>query len=220
MIPRNPSRYLRTVVLLAFGAGPPLRAQFHEGDIAVGRTATGQLKVRNVPLAPPYVLSPVNGPLFGFTDNDPGFDHIEIAEPENNFLPLESGAQIKLRMVAVDPAFRVWSSNFSTVLDAPGEEFVLGNYQIHYHATWHIDSTAIGYDPEREHWQATFVLIDTGTTGYAQSAPFTARFANRAPPIPTVSEWGVAVMLLGLMSLGTMLLRARGHTCLPGYAFD
>jgi hypothetical protein len=189
-------------------ANQSARAQFHEGDISVGRSAAGQLKVSNVPFVPPDILNPVSGLLNGFADNNPGFDRIDTDQPGSDFFQLQSGAQITLRMISVDPAFKVWRNNLSGNLDSPGEEFPIGDFQLHYHPTWHIDSTTPGYDAARPFWEATFVLIDTGTTGYTQSDAFTVRFANRANSIPTISEWGLAIMVLALLSVGTLVLRS------------
>lgn len=195
--------------LLLLCANRPVSAQFHEGDIGVGRSAAGQLKVSNVPYPLPYVLNPVSGLLNGFTDNNPGFDRIDTDQPGSDYFQLQSGAQIKLRMVGVDPAFKVWRNNLSGNLDSPGDEFPIGDSQLHYHPTWHIDSTVPGYDSNRIFWEATFVLIDTGSTGYSQSEPFTVRFANRPNSIPTISEWGLVIMALIMISLGTLVLRSN-----------
>jgi len=63
-------------------------------------------------------------------------------------------------------------------LDEPGERILLGNENLHIHLTWHIDSEAPGFEPVRTVWRATFKFVDTGSTGYSESEPFTFRFAN------------------------------------------
>jgi hypothetical protein len=192
--------------VLCFGIGS-VRAQFHEGDMAVGRSAAGQLKVANVPFLPLKLLNPVSGLLNGFTDGNPGFNRINVDQPDADFFQLQSGAQITLRLLQADPALKFWRNNLSANLSNPGDELLLGDHQLHYHGTWHIDSKAAGYDADRAFWEATFVILDTGSTGYSQSEPFTARFANRPNSIPTVSDWGLAVLILTLLCAGTLTIR-------------
>lgn len=181
-------------------------AQFHEGDIGVARTASGKLQAFNVPSLP-VTLPPVSGLLDGFSDNDPGFDVLEADQPGNDLFTLQTGAQVRLRATAIDPAFKVWRPNLSSRIDAPGEEIPLGDHLLHEHPVWHIDSEDTFYSEGQAVWEATFVLVDAGTTGYATSDPFVLRFANRA--IPTVSEWGLAMLALGLLAAGTLVTTRR-----------
>lgn len=189
-----------------------VRAQFHEGDIAVGRSAAGQLKVTNVPYIPLKLLNPVSGLLNGFTDGNPGFNRINVDQPDADFFQLQAGAQIQLHLLGADPALKFWRNNLSAHLSNPGDQLPLGDHQLHYHGTWHIDSTAPGYEADQVFWEATFVLVDAGSTAYTTSEPFTARFANRANSIPTMSDWGLAALVLILLCAGTLTIRRAQRT--------
>ncbi len=161
-------------IVLVFGV-PIVLAQ-HQGDVWVGRSADGQLKVSPQGYMPEdnyHPLPEVNGPvLWGWSDNDPGFDRIASDDPDNDVYPLEPGAEIWLEVITIDEAFRLIDGAFN-VLDEPGEETHLGDHALHVHNTWHINSTDPAYDPGKCVWRATFVLRDEGSTGYAESAPFT-----------------------------------------------
>jgi hypothetical protein len=154
---------------------PDAHAQ-HQGDVWIGRSAAGQLKLHpqsNVPEDNYQELAEVNGPiLWGWSDNDPGFDRVASDDPNNDIFRLESGAQIWLEIVSIDPAFRLIDGGFN-ILDEPGEATFLGTNTLHVHNTWNINSLDPAYDPEQCTWQVTFILRDLGSTGYAASEPFT-----------------------------------------------
>lgn len=161
-------------MVLAFGVSVA-QAQ-HQGDIWVGRTATGQLKIDPqgfIPAENYHTMNAVNGPfLWGWSDNDPGFDHVTADDPNNDVYVLESGAKLWLEVVSIDEAFQMIDNAFN-FLNMPGQETYLGDHTLHVHNTWHIDSTDPAYDPDQCVWHATFILRDKGSTGYAASAPFT-----------------------------------------------
>jgi hypothetical protein len=48
---------------------------------------------------------------------------------------------------------------------------------LHRHLTFIVDETAPDYDPFRTLWYGEFLLRDVGSTGYADSEPFTLRFS-------------------------------------------
>lgn len=164
---------------LSLGIGHA-RAQ-HTGDVWIARTATGhQLAIDTRGFVPDdnyAVLVPASGLFSGWTDNDPGFDHITEPSPNGVFLPIQSGAQVWLEMTAVDPAFSLWTTGFQQI-DTPGEAAELGGSGVHVHWTWHINDQDPGFDPGQCVWHATFLLRDEGSTNYQDSAPFTFAFTN------------------------------------------
>lgn len=138
----------------------------HAGDVWVGRTSDDTLTTGGFPYAEQAaVLDPVDGLLKGWADNSPGFDHVTQPVPADDLYPLESGADIWLEIVALDPAFRVIDASFQ-VLDQPGERTRLGDAALHTHPTWHIDSQSPNFDPLRTLWRAQLRLEDDGSTGY------------------------------------------------------
>ncbi len=157
----------------------------HAGDILVGRSGTNQLKASPpgsggyIPDANIKVLPPVSGLFNGFSDNNPGFDHIVTDIPGIDFLTLQSGTQVRLELVSVDPACKAVTSSFA-IIDVPGERALLGNNLLHTHLTWLIQSDDPAYDPLKVLWRATFKLVDTGGTAYTESTPFTFYFASVA----------------------------------------
>lgn len=174
----NPTRMICASFVLLVTL--PLQAQ-HAGDVWVGRSSDGALHISPsgfVPALNYYALTPANGPLFwGWTDSNPGFDRITAPEPVNDILPLESGCDIWLELLAVDPAFVLIDGGWNYI-DTPGEATRLGGSGLHVHNTWHINSNDGAYDPSQCVWRATFFLRDEGGTGYADSIPITFMFAT------------------------------------------
>jgi len=160
-------------------AGGTAQAQ-HVGDIVVGQSAAGQLKIHPdffVPGDNYAYLAPVVPPLQGWGDDDPGFDHATVGDPANDIYPLQPGAQIRLMVVSCDPAFRLIDGGFQ-FLDQPGEQTYLGNQNLHIHNIWNINSDDPQYDPAQCVWHFACVLFDTGSTGYATSEPLSFSFTN------------------------------------------
>lgn len=167
-------RMIPAIATLAFS----ITARAGEDDILVGRSAANQLKLGGVNLAgETFGLPCVSGILQGWALDDPGFDHVAEADIDGDLYPLESGAQIRLVCISIDPALRVISPSFS-IINAPGQNLLLGGSTLHIHLTWHINSADPFFAPTRTDWFATFKLIDTGATGYPESAPFTMQFRN------------------------------------------
>lgn len=163
--------------LSAMGAMGATALGQHAGDVFVGRTSDGQLRVAGFVAEEEYApLLPVTGILQGWTDNDPGFDRVVTNAPEEDLYTLASGAMIWLQLVEADPAFRVIDASFA-IIDNPGEQTFLGNHQLHAHLTWHVNSQNPAFDPNQCVWRATFRLRDAGSTGYADSEPFTLAFS-------------------------------------------
>jgi hypothetical protein len=184
-----------SVVLLAV-AGPAL-ADEHEGDLVVGRTGANQLRVE-FDFVPPIALPPVNGLLKGWALDDPGFDHLESDEPNENFFVLGDGAQVRFDVVSFAPAFKAWTPGFGAVLHNPGDAYVFPDgHLLHGHLDWHIDSQDPLFDPAVGPWMASFRLVDVGTTGYSPSDVYTFTFT----PEPS----SLALLMLG----GLTALRRR-----------
>jgi hypothetical protein len=155
----------------------------HTGDVFVGRSAAGQLKASPVgsggyiPDQNIKLLPPVSGLFNGWSDNNPGFDHIVTDQPDLDFYVLQSGTSVRLQVVQVDPAFQAISPSF-VVIDDPGESMLLGTNTLHNHPTYLINSDQAQFDPEKVLWRATFKLVDTGSTAYSPSDNFTFYFAT------------------------------------------
>jgi len=158
----------------------------HAGDVFVGRSLAGQLKIGPVgsggfvPEDNIVVLPAVSNPpgLFnGWSDNNPGFDRLVVNQPALDLYILQSGVQVRLELIQCDPAFKAITASFA-VIDVPGERALLGGSSLHTHLTWLIDSDDPNFDPQKTLWRATYKLVDTGTTGYSDSAPFTFYFAS------------------------------------------
>lgn len=150
----------------------------HEGDVWVGHTNAGQLTVGGyLPTELGKYLAPSSGLFPGWADNDPGFDRVLTSDPDKDLYSLDAGAQIRFEVVAFDPALRAVDASFN-LLDAPGEQTILGGSTLHVHLTWNINVNDPAFDPDEYLWEAKFRLIDTGSTGYATSDDITLKFTN------------------------------------------
>lgn len=175
--------------------GPP-----HGEDIVVGRNGSGQLATE-VPVPGPHELQPVDIGIHGWALADPGLLTLAIDEPTEDFFMLESGAVVNLELVFIDPALKVWSEGFGSVLTSSGQSFIVGGSEFDYHPTFHIDSDDPVFDPATQVYSATFRLVDTGTTGYPPSESFTLTFT----PVPEPAT----VLLLGIGACGLLGNRSR-----------
>jgi hypothetical protein len=157
----------------------------HLDDIIVGRSAAGQLKFE-AGLDEVHLLLPVNPPLSGWTGDEPGFDHLEVNEPDEDFFVLGAGAEVWLEGISLDAALRVYRNDLGAAILSPGQQILLGDHLLHTHVIWNISSSDPGFDPGQEVWSGTFKLVDKGVTGYAESEPFTLRFTNIPEPATLV----------------------------------
>lgn len=170
----------------------------HGEDVVVGRTSSGQLATE-VPVPGPHELPPISGLLNGWAADEPGLMNLAVDEPDEGFFVLGSGAIISLELVSIDPALKIWSPGFNAALTAPGQSFILGGSEFDTHGTFHIDATDPNFDPNQNLYVATLRLVDTGTTGYSPSAPFSLSFT----PVP---EPATSLMLL-MSSIGLIARR-------------
>lgn len=178
----------------------------HAGDIWIGRSAGGQLKIDTAcdaacgfdPAGAVTVLAP--DAFGGFSTDSPGFDRITANQPAGeDMYTLASGAQIWLQIVGstanpaladllISPALSIYDP--PTFFFYPYEqgstlyrEVFLGTHQVHKHVLWFVDALDPAFDPSQCVWEVTLRLIDKGTTGYSPSEPFTLRFSLR-PLVP------------------------------------
>lgn len=188
------------------GASAAQGGHQHEGDIIVGWTDLGlaggprhlamEYGHENEEFDEVHGLPPVNGPFFfGWLGDEPGFEHLEEAEPDEDFYPLEPGTQVVFEVLSVDEGLNVWTPGFGQALGA-GDSYVLGDEHLHGHFEWHIDATVPGVDPAQEAYAVTFRLTDSGATGYLPTGEYTLVFN----PEPTAGL---------LLAAGGLLIRRR-----------
>lgn len=167
-------------LVIFLGATAPLSQAQHGGDVAVGRTSAGQLTIGPLekswnPALDTGLLKVVNQ---SYRSVDPGFDANFLGDSSLEFYALEDGADIWL-VAAEDmsPAFSVeWGG---TRIQLAGESIPLGGSSLHKHPRYQVDaSQSPPYDPIRLTWSGVFTLQDQGSTGYAESEPFTLYFAT------------------------------------------
>jgi hypothetical protein len=191
-------------VASTFGADA-VRADLKDGDVNIGVSGSGQLVAAwNGEVVD---LPEIGGPLFGFGLDEPGFFTIDADQPNEDIFLLEAGHHIVLEVIALDDALKGWTPGFASVFDDPGETWDIGAGPFDEHPFWHIDSTDGGFvaPPGQTEWNATFRLLDTGTTGYAPSDPVIVTFA----PEPGT---------LSLILLGGVMICRRGKACEEGFS--
>jgi hypothetical protein len=165
----------------------------HEhGDITVGHSGAGVLAVE-YDFDEPTILESVNGLLNGWAGDEPGFAHLEADEPAEDFFTLADGANIVFEIVSIDDA--LIGNPLTDGLNAPGEQLVLGDYELHQHVDWLIDSDDPDFDPLQTVWTVEFKLLDTGTTNYGESSTYTWDLTNVPEPATGM------LMLLGCAAL-------------------
>lgn len=172
--------YIHTLLVgIVSGLCLPAAAAQHPMDYWVGRTADDTITMGGFfdPIRPGIsVLPEVSGLLNGWSENDPGFDHVQTPQPKLDLFPLDAGAEIWIEVVEMTPAFRAIDASFQ-ILNLPGDVAFLGDHLIHEHLTWHIDSTDDAFDELRTLWTARLKLVDVGSTEYAEME-FVSLFRN------------------------------------------
>lgn len=139
-------------------------------------------------------LPEINGPLFGFGLDEPGFFTIENSVA--GIVPPDTGANLVLEVIAFSDALKGWTPGFAGVFDDPGETWDIGPTPFDTHSFWHIDSTDAGYvaPPGQTEWHATFRILDTGSTGYLPSDPVTVTFKPEPSSLALLAFGGVLAM--------------------------
>jgi len=182
----------------------------HEAGLIIGRTGSQPLTLSfEIPHSDPIVLNPASGFFNGWEMHDFCINALGTAEPDEDFYPLSSNSTIRLQIVSIDPGLMVINPNFFgdpvnyPPADASGESILLGSgTSLHIHPYWYAESANPAIGPN---WQgtlnATFKLVDTGSTGYLESAPFTLSFTNVPEPMTAT--------LLGLAGIAGMVRRRR-----------
>jgi hypothetical protein len=150
----------------------------HAGDLWIGHDDTGQLQIGGFDYqTQPVILPETSGLLNGWADNAPGFDRLIGIDSAHGWLPMESGANVWVEIVALDPALRMITNSFN-ILDTVGDQTRLGDHLLHIHNTWHIDADDPAFDDQQACWNMTLIAFDTGATDYSDSPPFTLTFCN------------------------------------------
>jgi hypothetical protein len=183
-------------VVLAVATGPAALAGGHgheHEDIIVGRSNAGVLGVE-YDFDEASVLPPVSGVLNGWAGDDPGFSHLEVDEPGEDFYMLGAGANIVFEIVDIDPA--LVGNPLTDSLDAIGDQFTLGDEELHSHIDWLINSDDPAFDPLQTLWEVDFKLVDTGSTNYGASPVYTWGFTNVPEPTAAI------LMLAGCTLIG------------------
>lgn len=168
----------------------------HGTDVWLGRTSSGQLVLSPDGLVPGSVyhpLTPVDTFLHGWSDNDPGFDHVFASQPQYGILPLQAGAEIWLEVVSLEAPLLIIDNAFQ-ILEFPGHATDLGGAGLHEHLTWFIDADDPRLDDDQCVWEATLILRDAGSTHYQRTLPFTLLLTNVPvrgggfPPLPIQAD--------------------------------
>jgi hypothetical protein len=184
--------FLPSVAREQLTASPVWSGPVHEEDVIVGRSAGGQLRVEHN--GETTLLPPVNGLINGWALDEPGFLGLSKDEPLEDFFVLEDGAQIQLEVLSFDLAFQGWTPGFASIFHLPGDVWTIGGAEFDEHPTWHINSDHPGFDPNQVEWQATFRLLDVGSTAYNPSEPITLTFTN----VPEPGGLGLLGLMAGL----------------------
>lgn len=173
---------------------PAWAQHHHEGDIIVGRSgSTGQLTLEFDEWAEEHALPPISGVRNGYLGEAPGFDHLEDAEPEEDFYPLEEGAEIYFEIMSFEDAFQAWDG-LAGPYSTTGTQILLGDDHLHAHLDWHINSDDPAFDLGQSPWEAQFRLIDLGTTGYTASDTYTLNFIPEPASLSLLAFGAVAAL--------------------------
>ena len=127
-----------------------------------------------------FDLPSVDGVLLGWAGDEPGFNTLVEDEPDEGFFAVAAGANVVLEIVSIEPGFKAHTPGFADILEVPGDTWDIGGAPFDTHPEWHIDPAAEGFDDAQETWSVTVRFLDTGTTSYLPSEPFTIQFARGA----------------------------------------
>lgn len=184
---KTSTRVCVAAVQMLLMAGAAHAQHQHEGDIIIGVSAGPDARLC-IEMDPdvlsglePIELLPSSSPsVAGWLGVTPGFEALESDEPDEGFFRLATGAQVRLVGLDLDPGLFVRAASLGTPIRIrPTPELGsldLGDEALHTHAVWHLDPSAPGFDGSGTQWAGKFRLADTGSTGYADSTPFTLHF--------------------------------------------
>ncbi|MGB0716323.1 MAG: hypothetical protein ACPGXK_10620 [Phycisphaerae bacterium] len=123
-----------------------------------------------------YLFLPrIDAFLQGWSNNDPGFNHIPW--PTEELAPLPAGSSIVFEVVGFDSSFVAIDLDLEIIGDV-GDTTVLGNTFLHQHFTWFVDENDEAFNPEQCVWEAHFILWDE-SEWLEPSETYTLLFTNR-----------------------------------------
>ncbi|MGB0714404.1 MAG: hypothetical protein ACPGXK_00905 [Phycisphaerae bacterium] len=172
-------RWLPAIVVAAFvmAVGSSSAIAQHNADLWIGER-NGKLDWQESgglqPSSVYHQLDPVDTFLRGWSDNDPGFDHVrDVAAGVG---PLPNGVDVMIEVVAMDPALYLIDNSFQ-ILFEPGDSTLLGDEGLHTHLTWFVDEQDPQFDETQCLWEGTFRLYEQGGD-LQDSEEFTLLFSN------------------------------------------
>jgi hypothetical protein len=149
----------------------PARA---EGEIDVGRTAGGLLKV-DIEFTQPLELEASIFPgISGYATGEMGMHSIFFDDPTNDFFQLSTAADFRFILVAKDPGMEVWNDTGSGYMGI-GDTFFIGPPIFDTHPIWNIVSGTPGNT-----YSLTLKLRDLNGI-YPDSDPFVLSFTPAVP---------------------------------------
>jgi len=185
--------WLFAAVTAATWLQTPALAGIKHDDINVGvDPATGRLGL--LWSGATVELPELSGPLlFGFGLDEPGVFTIE--NPFGGLEPLSPGAILQLEVIAFDDALRGWRPGFAGTFENPGDTWDIGAAPVDVHPFWQINALDSGYvpPPGQTEWNATFRILDIGSTGYLPSDPLTVTFSPEPGSVALLAFGGVLV---------------------------
>ncbi len=156
----------------------------HGDDGIIGIDATGKLTIE-MDLDEAFLFEELfaSTTLNGYISDAPGFTALDADEPDENFFVLGSEADIHFRLVNTSaPEMEVYNPFFDLPALGAGETFAFGaGNDFDTHPFWFLNTDLPSFDPMQQEWSVQFQVVDLGTTGYADSDVFEARFAIPSP---------------------------------------
>jgi hypothetical protein len=166
----------------------------HEAHMLIGHSSAGQLVVNTADgiqnnTSTVLNLIPPGGFIEGYSASIPGFSLVLNSEPEVDCYPLATGADVWLELVAIDSPLLVIETPSYLIINEqdPPVMQIGGEATAHVHPLWLLDTLDPAFDSMQCVWEASFVLRDNGSTGYADSEMLTFRFS--AGQVPCTADY-------------------------------